>query len=323
MVIISDWNQELKAYSIPKDLVRQINNYSKEIDFKFLGDIFNYSDVEVYFGNLPKESALSKFENLKWVHFGSIGIDKISQAFIENNKLTITNGANTNTKAVVTYCMGELFHSCKAGFLSRVFDESELTRLYYNNFYDHMIDYDDIKLTILGYGGIGQKLAQMLSPLVKTINIVTRTKRPSFKNIKFFSLDEIVVPTSQSTHIINVLPLHDKTMGIINQEVCKHLNAIYYICAGRAETHVVDDILSSIDNGRIRGASLDVHGLPGGKIDESIMKYNKIKLSPHISGWTKNFWENQKEIIMHNLDIFSLDNHEKMKNLVYNKGIKS
>ena len=120
MVIISDWNQELKAYSIPKDLVRQINNYSKEIDFKFLGDIFNHSDVEVYFGNLPKESALSKFENLKWVHFGSIGIDKISQAFIENNKLTITNGANTNTKAVVTYCMGELFHSCKAGFLSRV-----------------------------------------------------------------------------------------------------------------------------------------------------------------------------------------------------------
>ena len=66
-----------------------------------------------------------------------------------------------------------------------------------------------------------------------------------------------------------------------------------------------------------------MYGLPGGKIDESLMKYNKIKLSPHISGWTKNFWENQKEIIMHNLDIFSLDNHKKMKNLIYNKGIKS
>ena len=76
-------------------------------------DIYNSDDVVAYFGNLPSEEMLATFKNLQWVHFGSVGIDKLSKNFIKNHSLTITNSAHTNSSAVTTYCLGELFKSCK------------------------------------------------------------------------------------------------------------------------------------------------------------------------------------------------------------------
>ena len=320
MVILSDWNQGLEAYSIPEDLIKNINSLFSESHFAFKDDVFDVDEVFSYFGNIPDESTLSRFPNLQWVHFGSIGIDKISTRFIEENALTVTNGAKTNNSAVVTFCMGELFRSCKAGFLSRNPEKTEFTREHYNNFYDHMIDYSDIELTILGYGSIGKELATVLSPIIKNINIVTKTKRENYKNIKFFSLNEISDAIKESTHLINVLPLHKETFEILNKKTLKNINSTYYICAGRAETHVIEEIIKFIDLGNIRGASIDVHGLPNGQIQEIDLKHGMLNLYPHISGWTKNFWNNHKEIIIHNIKMFNADCHEDMKNLIYKKG---
>ena len=46
-----------------------------------------------------------------------------------------------------------------------------------------------------------------------------------------------------------------------------------------------------------------------------------INLTPHISGWTTNFWTLQKKILMHNISMFNKNMHQDMKNLVYKKGI--
>ena len=323
MLILSDWNQKYKAYSIPKSLSSIINNGVDNHRLVFLDDDYNKDDVKFYFGNIPSENSLKDFRNLEWVHFGSIGIDKLSENFIEENSLTITNGAKANTSSVTTYCMGEMFRSCKSGFISRnCDDDNELTRDYFDNFYENMIDYKDISLSILGYGDIGKELVKILSPIISNINVVTRNKRKNFKNIKFYSLDEIKMATQNITHMINVLPLHESTRNIINEITLKDANKFYYICAGRAETHSIDAVLSSINSGGLRGASLDVHGLPNGQIQQSVLKNKYVNLSPHISGWTKNFWDNQRGIITHNISCFNTGNHGDMENLIYNKGVR-
>jgi len=323
MIILSDWNKQLEAYSIPESLINLINNESFNDEFVSSESDYSNDDVRFYFGNIPSEDLLKNFKNLEWVHFGSIGIDKLSENFIKDHSLTITNGSKTNSSAVVTYCMGEIFRSCKSGFLSRnSHDSIELTRKYYNIFYEYMIDYNDIDLCLLGYGDIGQELVSALSSIVKTIHVVTKTKREDFKNVKFYSLDEINIAVTNISHMVNVLPLHNETRGIINREVLSEASNFYYICAGRAETHVHDDILKLLKSGDIRGASLDVHGLPNGKIQESTLSNNKIHLSPHISGWTKSFWGNQGEIILYNIKKANEDDHKSMKNIIYNRGVK-
>ena len=134
---------------------------------------------------------LATFKNLQWVHFGSVGIDKLSKNFIKNHSLTITNSAHTNSSAVTTYCLGELFKSCKGICISRNFPDNNLSRDYFNNFYTSMIDYNQIDLSILGYGSIGKELVDILSPLVKSIKVFTRTERPKKNNVRFYTLDKL------------------------------------------------------------------------------------------------------------------------------------
>ena len=323
MLVISDWNKNLKAYSIPKDIISSIETVIGNNNFKFIDEDFEKDKVTCYFGNIPNQELLLEFKNLKWVHFGSIGIDKLSHDFISKNSLTITNGAKTNHSGVTTYSMGELFRSCKSGFISRVCnDENELNRSYYNKFYDFMIDYSDINLCILGYGDIGKEITKILSPIVNQINVVTRTKRNNFNNVNFYQINNIQNATKDITHAINVLPLHEETKGIINNKFFQSLDNVYYICAGRAETHVNKDLLDALDNKFLRGASLDVYGLPNGEIQKDFLDNKKIHLSPHISGWSKNFWPNQSKIILHNINMYRENNFNKMKNLLYCKGSK-
>tara|TARA_Y100000385_G_C13095472_1_gene641021 strand:- start:732 stop:1736 length:1005 start_codon:yes stop_codon:yes gene_type:complete len=323
VLVISDWNKDLKAYSIPKDIISSIETVIGNNNFKFIDEDFEKDKVTCYFGNIPSQELLLEFKNLKWVHFGSIGIDKLSHDFISKNSLTITNSAKTNHSGVTTYSMGELFRSCKSGFISRVCnDENELNRSYYNKFYDYMIDYSDINLCILGYGDIGKEITKILSPIVNQINVVTRTKRNNFNNVNFYQINNIQNATKDITHVINVLPLHEKTKGIINNKFFQSLDNAYYICAGRAETHVNKDLLDALDNKFLRGASLDVYGLPNGEIQKDFLDNKKIHLSPHISGWTKNFWPNQSKIILYNINMYRENNFNKMKNLLYCKGSK-
>ena len=323
MLILSDWNKKHLAYAIPKSLIALLNKNYSNYQVVFNDENFNKEDVRFYFGNLPMEKSLRNYCNLEWVHFGSIGIDKLSDKFIKDHSLTITNGAKTNTSSVVTYCLGELFRSCKSGFISRnCKDHKELTRDYFNNYYQHMIDYKDIDVTILGYGDIGKELVEILSPLISSLKVVTRNKRENFNNVEFYSLNDIDLAMEDISHLINVLPLHESTYKIINEVNLNNACGYYYICAGRAETHSIDAILDSINNGFLRGASLDVHGLPNGQIQPSVLKNKNVNLSPHISGWTKNFWNNQEDIIMHNLGCFDTSNVKEMKNLIYNKGVR-
>ena len=323
MVILSDWDQEIDAYKIPLNLIADINNQTGTEAFKFQNDKFDKKDIKYYFGNVPNQKVLETYPNLEWVHFGSIGIDKLEDSFIKERLLTVTNGAQTNTRGVITYCMGEIFRSCKAGFLSRNFNEEiELTRDYFNTFYEHMIDYDDISICLLGYGDIGRGLVELLSPIVKQINVVTKTKRSNFKNVSFYTLSEIKKALKETSHLVNVLPLHNETKNLINLNSLGNVDGLYYICAGRAETHSLDDIIYALKNGIMRGASIDVHGLKAGMIQESILKVNNVQLTPHISGWTNKFWRNQSKIILNNIAQAKNGKYEDMINLMYLKGVK-
>ena len=80
MTILSDWNQNLHAYSIPESLIKSINNQGSDDQIIFDDSNCNPSSIRFYFGNIPNEKILSQYHNLEWIHFGSIGIDKLRQS---------------------------------------------------------------------------------------------------------------------------------------------------------------------------------------------------------------------------------------------------
>lgn len=314
-IIITDWNKNLKAYRAPKFFFDGLND---DFNFYFVDQNFNEDDVMAYFGNTPSEAILDNFENLEWVHFGSVGIDKITDHYIKRRNLTVTNSKGLNSNSVITFCIGELFRSCKIFNNGNKFP---LNREKYDNYFERMLDFDDINLAILGYGKIGQGLKKFLSGWVNSINIVTRVKRQKTHNVNFFSLDELSLALENRTHIINVLPLTNETSNFINSKSLEYFpKDVFYINAGRGETNDMEELKKISNKGLIRGSSIDVFGLPNGRINEELLGLDNFNLTPHISGWTKNFWGSQKSLCKENIDLFKKQNLKKMKNLVFLKG---
>lgn len=314
-IIISDWNKNLKAYRAPNNF---FNEFKSSYDFYFTNKNLEENNVVAYFGNTPTEEYLNCFKNLEWVHFGSVGIDKISEDFIKNRNLTVTNSKGINSNSVITYCVGELFRSCK---VFNVGNKSFQNRDKYDDFFEHMLDFDDIDLAILGYGKIGRGLKEFLSGKVNSINIVTRTKRKKTGKTNYFSLNELKPALEGRTHIINVLPLTKETFNFINFKSLKFFpKDVFYINAGRGETNDMEEIKKISKKGLIRGCSMDVFGLPNGEIKRELLELDNFTLTPHISGWTKNFWDSQKSLCKKNIKLFQKKDFKNMKNLVFIQG---
>ena len=117
--ILSDWNNGLAAYTIPSENLQNLKSQN-DIEIRFISEADHdyIQDCDAYFGNIPTLKVLDKMHNLKWVHFGSAGIDKLSKKYIKERKLTITNIGDTNAYALATFCFGEIFSSCKINHVS-------------------------------------------------------------------------------------------------------------------------------------------------------------------------------------------------------------
>ena len=57
-----------------KYVVKEVNTYNS--------DDTDISDIEIYFGNRIGLDLIDRMPNLKWIHFGGVGIDKVLKYFL-------------------------------------------------------------------------------------------------------------------------------------------------------------------------------------------------------------------------------------------------
>tara|TARA_E500000081_G_C6127844_1_gene351862 strand:+ start:245 stop:1243 length:999 start_codon:yes stop_codon:yes gene_type:complete len=321
--ILSDWNNGLAAYTIPSENLQNLKSQN-DIEIRFISEADHdyIQDCDAYFGNIPTLKVLDKMHNLKWVHFGSAGIDKLSKKYIKERKLTITNIGDTNAYALATFCFGEIFSSCKINHVSLKRRLSiDLSREEYNQKFDDFLDFNMINLCILGYGKTSEIICNNLSNIVNSISVLTNRELKDNQKIRFFSRNELLNCLSNATHIINLLSLNEQNHGFVNKIFFDKLKSKpYLINVGRSETTSVKDIKNAFKDGKISGATIDVHGLPGGKIAPDLLEEEFFSLTPHIAGWTNTFWKRNYEILNHNIKIFLNENILEMHNLIYENG---
>ena len=109
--IASDWTSDLMMYDLGKKNKNKLEKFFPvEIDIVDLPDLKKSTkDASIYFGNRISENIAKKIPNLEWVHFGSIGIEKLSEDFIRSRKLTVSNSKNTMEDAVASSVLASIF----------------------------------------------------------------------------------------------------------------------------------------------------------------------------------------------------------------------
>ncbi len=139
---------------------------------------------------------------------------------------------------------------------------------------------------IMGYGQIGQKVAQSLTGLGYPVAAWVRSPRQSTDEVPLYAGPEQLDAFLQASRIlINVLPLTTETRGILNKTNLLKLQPHSYLINMARGPHVVDeDLIAVLDEGHLTGALLDVFHEEPLDVNHPFWQHPQVLVTPHISG---------------------------------------
>jgi len=145
----------------------------------------------------------------------------------------------------------------------------------------------DYPVGILGYGVLGQAVAESLTAAGFSVVAWARTLRPD-ASITVYSGDDSREEFFRGVRIlVCLLPLTPSTRRILNAAAFAALRPGGYLINVARGGHLdVDALLAALDSGQLAAATLDVFDeepIPAG---HPIWKHAKVRLTPHISAAT-------------------------------------
>lgn len=307
--IITDFVYGNSIYKLPKKI---INKFDKRFDIKNINENnLNPNLIEIYWGTRIQDSDLRKYKNLKWIHFGSIGTDKIKYNSIKNKEIIITNSKGINSLSVA-----------KLIFMYLLDIEKKILKLnnYSNrNVYEKKIETNlnltNEKILILGYGNIAKKIKILTKHL--NINLDFYSSRANILNKNnVYGYNFIIKNLSKYRIIINLLKYNENNKNFMNNDFIKKLNRqVNLILVGRQETIDLKSLLKFLKKNNKSFSYIDAKQTNFNvDIFSKIKKLKNVFLTPHIGGYYNDYWKDQSELFNSNLKRY-LDG-KKLRNIV-------
>jgi glycerate dehydrogenase len=211
-------------------------------------------------------------KNTKMIQTISAGVDSIDIKNIPQNVVVCSNaGAYSISVGEHVYA---LLLSCTKNIIKN--NEKMHDQIFEQN--PSMLLYDKT-MGILGYGGIGKRVAKLATCF--GMNPIAYSRSSSDENISML-YSEVEPVITKSDVLVIALPLTDKTRGLINKTILSLLKKdVIIINVARADIVVKNDILNYLKNHKNSYYLSDVWWEEPNITDTNL---DNIILTPHIAG---------------------------------------
>jgi phosphoglycerate dehydrogenase-like enzyme len=242
--------------------------------------------ADVAFGQ-PDLQAIASATRLRWIHVSSSGITRYDtpefRAEMVARGIAVSNSAGVYQEACALHVLSFMLAQARqipAGLASRAANGSpewiglrEGCRVFRGQ-----------TALILGFGAIGRRLAEMLSPLGLRV-LAYRRKPRGDEGIPVVSDQELPGALAAADHVINILPESVATRRYFDAARFAELKrgAIFYNI-GRGATVDQTALAETLRSGQLAAAWLDVtepEPLPG---DHPLRAEPRCFITPHIAG---------------------------------------
>ena len=146
---------------------------------------------------------------------------------------------------------------------------------------------DDVQVGVLGLGVLGMDAALKLKAMGFRVAGWSATPKSGCAMDTFCGREGLKRLLSQTDILVVLLPLTPETRGVLNASLFAGLKqggplgGPILINAGRGALQVEDDILSALDTGVLKGASLDVFEREPLPADSRLWTHPSVYVSPH------------------------------------------
>lgn len=280
-----DLMRNLTMFRLP---IKEFGEFKDDIVFVDPNSISNGSldNVEIYLGDRITTDMVKYIPKLKWIHLTSVGVDKLMG--FDRDDIIVTNSKGIMDSSVISTALAFIFS------LSRGINyclKERVDRYKFDKYFDNIQDVIGQSCLIVGMGNIGKKLKYILESL--DMNVV---------GIRQSNRNDLMDYIQSSDFVVNLLPLTKTTKYIFNKKIFINMkSSSYFINVGRGQTVVEDDLIWALKNNIISGAGLDVFENEPLSMDSELWDIDNVILTPHIAGYSNQYWKKQKKLFSDNL----------------------
>ncbi|WNG49853.1 D-2-hydroxyacid dehydrogenase [Archangium minus] len=245
---------------------------------------------------------LPRARALRWIHALSAGVENLLFEELIHSPLPLTN-----SKGVYSGSLGEF------ALAAMLFFAKDLRRLVRQQGEARWEQYTPVELRgrtlgILGYGDIGRAVAERARPF--GMRVLACRRRPSRSEgdslvDEVFPLERRLEMIAASDYLLLAMPHTPGTQRLMGEAELRAMKPqSVLINIGRGSTVDEQALVKALEEGRLRGAALDVfetEPLPPG---HAFWRLENVLLSPHCADQTPTWRDDAVALFLRNLDRF-------------------
>ena len=157
---------------------------------------------------------------------------------------------------------------------------------------------------LLGFGAIGRRLTELLSPFGMTI-IAVRRQRAVAQRVQVITEDDLERALSRADHVVNLLPENSATRHFVDaRRFAAMRNGAVFYNIGRGTTVDQEALLEALRSGRVSAAYLDVTDPEPLPPEHPLWTTANCFITPHTAGGHAHEHEALVGHFLENLSLF-------------------
>lgn len=244
----------------------------------------NIGDAEIVLCNkvMITREVIDSCPNIKYIGLFATGYNNIDIEYAKEKNITVCNAGSYSTNAVAQQTFAYILDYC-----NRIRDYDIAVK---NGEWEKFPSFSYFPiptaelagktLSIVGYGSIGKKVAEIASAFNMNIIISTRTKPVDCP----YEVTDIMTAAKKADILTFHCPLTDKTKGIVNAELFSVMKpTAILINTSRGAVVNENDLADALSNGKIAAAYLDVLEKEPMSPDTPLKNAPDCVITPHTS----------------------------------------
>lgn len=262
------------------------------------------ADADVMIGWRITPEVFVEAKKLKWIQFGSAGIDHTLFPELEDSDVILTTLSGIHITVVAEHVLGMMLA------LARRLDMA--ARLQAAHKHDRTelaatsTELADRTIGIIGLGKIGLNIARLAKAFGMHVVGIKRTVKCDLPNVdKLYPSDELDKILPISDYLVIVVPLTSSTCALIGPDqidTMKQGACLINVARGAMVDH--DALGKALASGKLGGASLDVFPTEPLPPNNPIWDMPNIIITPHTGASSARYGERAIKILKHNLEAF-------------------
>lgn len=234
---------------------------------------------------------------LRWIHTISTGVNHVLFPFLVESDIVLTNARGVYDGSVAEMVLAYMLAVVKE---LATFHELKAEHRWKKAFLQEM---NGLTVGIVGFGGIGRRVSQMVSPFgVRLLATRRRMGSAPEPGVRILPSDQLCDLMAESDFVVVTVPLTGQTRHLIDARSLAHAKpGAWLINVSRGG--VVDEtaLVHALREGPLGGACLDVFEEEPLPTDSALWDLPNVIITPHTSGLSPRLYERSADLFVENL----------------------